>query len=329
MTRANFEASSARVRQWETLTGVDFAEMDRANTIAVVACSPLEVHGPHLPVITDYLEAEGLALRTMERINEVRPDLSFVQLPPLYVAADVVPKPGSVAFRSETVLQVLEDLGRTLAKQGFQHIWVTSFHGGPRHFVPLEAACDRVSKRYNVSMVSLFSMLLGELTGGKGELKEVLQGVTGFGGDTLVEDLHGGAIETSMMLALMGENVSPVFKSLPRNTPTLWLKARGQKAYDPGEKPSPLALIRRMIDKFQFFTEETYGGDPASASAEAGEEIMDILSGYARDALLELLEGRKTVEECRSPLWPLRWLFMYRAPGAVFERLMRFQNPIW
>ena len=167
-------STSARVREWQYLTGRDFAEMDRARTVALVSCSPLEVHGPHLPVITDNWEAEGLALRAIEKLSARFDDLEFVHLPPIYVAADVVPQPGSVMFRPTTILRVLEDLGRSLAKQGFRHIWVSSFHGGPRHFVPIELAAHRTNERYGTKMVSVFSLMIARLTNGGSDLKNVL-----------------------------------------------------------------------------------------------------------------------------------------------------------
>ena len=42
-------STSARVREWQYLTGRDFAEMDRARTVALVSCSPLEPNMPMIP----------------------------------------------------------------------------------------------------------------------------------------------------------------------------------------------------------------------------------------------------------------------------------------
>ncbi|MEM9068573.1 MAG: creatininase family protein, partial [Myxococcota bacterium] len=148
--------TTARVREWKYLTGRDFAEMDRANTVAVVSCSPLEVHGPHLPTITDNQEAEGLTLRIMEILCERYADIQFVHLPPVYVACDVLPHPGSVMFRPSTCRAVVQDMGRSLVRQGFRHIWMGSFHGGPRHFLGMEAAADHVNRKYGGKMVSVF-----------------------------------------------------------------------------------------------------------------------------------------------------------------------------
>ena len=46
----------------ETLEGV---EDEGARAVVLVTCSPLEVHGPHLPMGADALEGEGLAERML------------------------------------------------------------------------------------------------------------------------------------------------------------------------------------------------------------------------------------------------------------------------
>ena len=78
-----------RVLDWQNLTGAKIASLDPAQTVVVVSCSPLEVHGPHLPTAADMCEAEGLFTRTLAILADDHPDLVFVRLPPVYVAADV------------------------------------------------------------------------------------------------------------------------------------------------------------------------------------------------------------------------------------------------
>ena len=47
------------VLRWETLTKRKFDQLDRDNCVVLVTCSPLEVHGPHLPFGADALEGRG------------------------------------------------------------------------------------------------------------------------------------------------------------------------------------------------------------------------------------------------------------------------------
>lgn len=321
---------AADVLEWQYLTGPDFDAMDRENTVVIVACSPLEVHGPHLPVVTDNLEAQKLAERATELLTERHPDIRFVMLPPLYVAADVLPHPGSVAFKQGTIIRVLEDLGRSLARQGFRHIWVSSFHGGPRHFVSIEVAADRVNRRYGTKMVSVFSLLIGRLTGGETDLADMFAHIDGLERELLVGDSHGGAVETSLMLHLLGERVRDVYRELPRRTVDIRLRENGREPLGhPGGRPSFPRLMAGFREKLKFYEAETYSGAPAIASAEAGAEMMEILAGHATEALSELWTGRIGPEDCHSPVWPVRWVFTSRLVTRAFEAAMRYRNRVF
>ncbi|MBW2527871.1 MAG: creatininase family protein [Deltaproteobacteria bacterium] len=326
--RARIDTSARRL-EWAALTGRQFAELDRRRTVAVVSCSPLEVHGPHLPVMADMFESEAIAVRTMERLAQRIDDLQYVHLPPIYVASDVLPRAGSVMFQPRTVLRVMEDLGRTLAVQGFRHIWVVSFHGGPRHFVPLEMACDRVNRRYGTAMVSVFSLLLQRLTGGRTDAPELFSHLPGLSRDTLEGDAHGGVIETSLLLHLVSELVDPSFSELEPKTIGLELQRAGRAPLYAGERPTLRELLRGLYEKVRYYGRQTYAGRPALATPQLGEQMLEVLTGHATDALADLYAGNIAPEQWRSPLWPVRWIFLNRPLGWAAERAMGYRRRIF
>jgi creatinine amidohydrolase len=313
-------------REWKLLTGADFARMDRAKTIVMVTCSPLEVHGPHLPVVTDNLEAESLSIRTMDVLHERDPSLEFVHLPPIYVAADVLPHPGSVMFRSSTITRVLSDLGRSLARQGFVHIWVASFHGGPRHFVPIEVACARTNRRYGTKMLCAFSLLISRLTKGGSELSSILGHLDGVTPEDLRGDHHGGAIETSMMLHLAGDRVDAGYRRLEQRTVDL---KRREAGLPPLAQNGVLDLVRSFKHKLKYYESETYSGKPAISSPTLGSEIMDVLARHSADALEQVLAGTLPASQWHSPLWPMRWIFTSELLSRVFERAVRYEQRVF
>jgi len=319
------QGTGARVREWQYLTGADFAAMDRARTVVTVSCSPLEVHGPHLPVIADNHEAEGITLRALELLSERDPDIEFLHLPPIYVATDVVPQPGSLAFRGSTIRAVLEDLGRSLAKQGFRHVWVGSFHGGPRHFVNIEQACANVNRDHGIRMVSVFSLLIAKLTDGSTSLESVLGELEGTSTDKLRGDTHGGAVETSLLLHLLGDRVRD-HRALPQRTVDKDLEARNAP---PLNDESLLGIVRGFREKLRYFTRESYAGDPAHATPELGAKMLEVLAGHAADALHSLWEERLDPADCHSPLWKLRWVFTVPAIGAAFERAIGYRSQVF
>lgn len=301
------------VLRWETLTKERFDAIDRSRAVVFVTCSPLEVHGPHLPLGADALEGAGLARRTLRFLPERHRDRPFLELPFLYVASDTVPQAGSVTFHPLTTSRVIEELGRSLAGQGFRDVVVSNFHGGPRHFVAIEKGCHRVHRRTGIRMVSLFSLMLGRLTDGSAELDGVLGSLPGVRREDLVGDTHGGLVETSQLLALHPEWVSPRYRELPRSTVSTW---RAQRSG--GESPAPRgpvgrlrALLARSSEGVRYFRERSYAGAPAGASPELGERILDALASRTAEALIELLDGRLDPADCHSPLWRYRWLLLH------------------
>jgi creatinine amidohydrolase/Fe(II)-dependent formamide hydrolase-like protein len=227
----------------------------------------------------------------------------------VYAAADVVPQPGSLSFRPSTVSRFLEDLGGTLAAQGFAHVFISNFHGGPRHFVAIEKACQRISKRRGIRMVSLFSLMLSRLSGPSENLEALIGTLPGAKPEYLRDDTHAGFLETSQLLALHGPWVDPMYKELPRVSFESWLgKAQGGRAEGrKGRVRSLLALVRSFQGNVHFFLEHSYNGWPAQASPETGEAILNLLGSRTAEAVAEILDGTLSPEDCHSPLWPWRF----------------------
>ncbi len=111
---------SPTLLQWELLTKSAFDHIDRSDTAILVSCSPIEVHGPHLPMGADVLESEEIIKRMLGFLPVRHKKRVFLKLPLLYVATDVLPQPGSLHFSSRTIRYVLQDLGSSLAAQGFR-----------------------------------------------------------------------------------------------------------------------------------------------------------------------------------------------------------------
>jgi creatinine amidohydrolase len=315
--------------EWSLMTAPQIAGLPRDRTVIMVTASPLEVHGPHLPTITDICEAEGLGVRMMRRLRALHPEMVFVRLPPIYVASDVLPHVGSLHFRPSTIRAVYEDLGRSLAKQGFRHVWVGGFHGGPRHFVPVEQACDAVNRRHGARMLSIFGMLLNQLTGGDTDLADILGSCEGIEAKQLRGDAHGGAIETSMMLALLGRHVDPMHKRLGHNDVHLARARTGKASVELKGRPSPPELVRLLLAKLRYYEEETWSGDPSLATPELGEQFLEVLAGHAAGALSKVWTGEIPITETKSPAWKMRHLFSSSIVGALLPRVLGSKSPVF
>jgi creatinine amidohydrolase len=310
--------------RWETLTKRKFDQLDRASSVVLVTCSPLEVHGPHLPLGADVLEGEGLMRRALRFLPERHASRTFLQLPFIYAATDTVPHPGSLFFRPSTTQAVIRDLGRSLAAQGFRTILVSNFHGSPRHFLAVEQACETVSRERDVRMLCIFSVLLKRLTGGSAELYEVLGGLPGVDKQNLVGDTHGGLVETSQLLALHPEWVERDYAELPRRTVDGWLVEHGETPapIEAGKPASVLTMVNAVRGGLRFFRTETYAGAPGAASPELGERILDTLAEKAAEAVTEILDGVLPPSEWHSPLWKQRFWFINPLMVRFFNRLL-------
>jgi creatinine amidohydrolase len=312
-----------RILEWQHLTGPALSSLDRARTVVLVSCSPLEVHGPHLPVFADLRESEGLLTRTAEKLLDRSDDIAFVRLPPLWVAADVLPHRGSIKFDHRTVIQVLYEMGTSLARQGFVHVWIGNFHGGPRHVLAIEEACHRVQKETGAKMISVFSLLAKKLTGGGSDLAARLDGIGGVSKEALRGDSHGGAIETALLLHLAGAHVDPAYRELPPRSLELDLSDAGGAPLQRGAKPTIAEILRGLPLKQRYYERETYAGAPALATPELGAAYLETLTDDAAAMLFEVFSGRVAASDCHSPLWPFRKVLMSRRIGALFDAAVR------
>jgi len=310
------------IRTWHELTGREIDALDRERTVVLVQCSPLEVHGPHLPTMADLREAEGLIERAAELLAGDIEGWGFLRAPWLGPGGDRWPPRGSFKFGGRTVATVIAGLGTSLGRQGFRHVWVGSFHGGPRHISALEVGCDRAQRATGVEMISVFSLLVKRLTGGGSDLAGLLGGIGGIAAEELAGDSHGGLIETALLLHLAGPHVARDFPGLAPRSIELDLATRGEPPLQRGEKATLLELLRSYPLKQQYYERETYAGAPAKASAELGKLYLDRLAEEAASALSERFLGTLSLADCRSPLWPLRHVMLSRTLGRLFEALV-------
>ena len=278
--------------------------LDRSRTVVLFAVSPLEEHGPHLPLGTDLLHAEFFNEELAKRIIEAKPGWTVLIGPPLPIGASAFDHAGTLLVRARTVRNAALDYGAALARHGFRYILVTNGHAGPRHVVALEEASAVVSRRYGARMLSVSGPVLWKFLRGKfNERLESLLGrpLTAAEREASRGDAHAGLWETSLLLRVRPELVDSSFARLPpMRFPLL----------DALRKNYPLRLGNQM----------GYIGSPAAASVEFGE--------VARRLLLEVVwEVVRPVFEVQDESWQqtsflykipfLRTAFPYVAAGAA------------
>jgi creatinine amidohydrolase len=97
--------------------------------IAIIPVGSTEQHGPALPLDTDAFEADAFAQAVAERLwpkvkTIVTPLVSYG------VSPHHMPFAGTITLRAETLIDLIVDIGLSLAKHGVKKIVVMNSHGG-------------------------------------------------------------------------------------------------------------------------------------------------------------------------------------------------------
>lgn len=290
------------VHRLEELSTPGLDALDRERTVVILSVSPLETHGPHLPLGVDAFTARYFSEAIAERVLASRPGWAVVLAPTLHLGSFTFDTVGTVRVRQRVVRDVVVDYGRALARAGFRHILVSNGHGGPGHLVALEEAAAIVSRRHRVTMASFTGHLAWEFL--RGRLLPRIEAGLGrplspVEREAFAEDAHGGWWETSIMLALRPDLVDDGYRTLPA--------AR----YSLRERLVPNYPLRRGG--------RGYVGHPALADPAFARATTEVLLAEAMTVVDGLLDGRIRPSERRSPFFviPFFRTNFRRVAGAV------------
>ena len=173
-------------RYWADLTAREFQELDPTRTIAVLPVAATEQHGPHLPVSVDTTLINGLIAAVLPKLPQ---DASILFLPTVAVGKSNEHEAfaGTLSLTAHTLIDVWMELGASVARAGIRKLVLFNSHGGQ------SAAMDIVSH----DLRALHRLLVFSVNWYRLGLPAGL-----IGADELRFGIHGGEIETSMMLAL-------------------------------------------------------------------------------------------------------------------------------
>ncbi len=303
---------AGQILNYTELSATEVAALDREHTLPLMALSPIEVHGPHLPLGTDMLVARELQNRIMAQVSERWPGTGFLVLPPAFLGADALPAPGSIDVDSRAIYHLLLASGRALAEQGFRELLLTDNHGGPRHQIAIEKAVRRLYRERGFALLAPFNRFYRRMIDQDPTLLEETGLRAGTCGDS--EDNHSGTNETSLMLVVAPGLVLPLWKTLPRAAVPAdapWKRVLGKVADAAGGLGArrlgrDLRHLGQLLGWTNMEPMPFYLGDPSQASAEAGERM---LAAHVRQALEMLAEVRAGEPPFSEPvLWDLRFV---------------------
>jgi creatinine amidohydrolase len=183
-TSAQSKASVVQSGYWNELTTVDFAGLDPERAVALLPVAAVEQHGPHLPLATDAIINDAIVGAALERLPE---GVALLVLPAQAVglSPEHTSFAGTLSIADSTLLDAWTDLGRSVARAGVRKLVVFNTHGGQKTLVDLVAL--RLRSELGMLVVRATYFAFGSLPGL-------------FDPADLVHDIHGGEVETSLLL---------------------------------------------------------------------------------------------------------------------------------
>ncbi|WP_142850237.1 creatininase family protein [Telmatospirillum sp. J64-1] len=260
--------SLAPRRYWHELTTCDFETMDKDRTVVILPVAAIEQHGPHLPVYVDACINQGLLDLALTKMPG---DMQALVLPMQAVGKsnEHLGFTGTLTLSAETLTRVCTEIGESVHRAGFRRLVLLNSHGGQPQIMDIVARDLRVRLGMFVVTVGWSRMGMPPDLFTKEELKH---------------GIHGGAVETSLMLHLRPDLVKME------------------------EALNFVSLSEEMEGEYRFLTPEgrvgfgwqtqdlnPHGacGDATAASAEKGALVAD----HAAARFVELVE-----EVARFPL---------------------------
>lgn len=295
--------------EYHQLTSKELLSLDKEKTLFLMTVSPLEVHGPHLPLGTDLIVADEVQRRYVKALSEIYPAYQTVRLPPLFLGADPLPLSGSIHIPAVQLEKAICSLAKSLSQKGFRYLLLSDNHGGPRHQLALEAASQKAWKKHRFYVISPFNLIFKKMVHLDRDFLEKIGLEPGRCGDDF--DSHAGTNETSLMLAADPAAVRPGYENLPSLTPPapgrfFELMARLGRMISP-ELGLDLKHLFRLLAWVKGKEPASYVGAPALASREAGEAMLQEHVNIAMHLFHKAIEGEGPVET-RPMLWSLRFL---------------------
>jgi creatinine amidohydrolase len=249
-------------RDWMEMTWADIAAAGEAvrRWIAVLPLAAVEQHGPHLPLGVDAYIAEAYLARVRKILPEALP-ATFLPVQRVGVSAEHLGYPGTLTLSAATAIKAWTEIGESLARAGLRKLLLVTSHGG--NVAAMELVARDLRTRLGMLAVTVGWHRFGYPEGT-------------FSGEERRHGIHGGDIETSLMLAAMPDAVRT--ERAAQATPATVAMAHEFKwlgAY----RPAGFAWMTQDLNATGAV------GDATQASAAKGEAAL----AHGAQAFVELL----------------------------------------
>jgi creatinine amidohydrolase len=237
-------------RDWTDIHWPDLAGGGCERWIAVLPLAATEQHGPHLPLGTDVMIAQAYLARVRELVPDTIP-ATFLPIQPIGVSTEHIDFPGTLTLPSEVALKTWFALGEGIARAGLKKLIMVTSHGGN------SAAMSLVAQ----DLRALHGLLVVTTSWSRLSAAEEI-----FSPQEVSHGIHGGASETSIMLARYSEHVRREAIADFRSVGVAM--AKDYRALST-QRPAPFAWQAQDLHP------SGAAGDATKGSVEKGERLID------------------------------------------------------
>jgi creatinine amidohydrolase len=229
---------------------------DKKPLVALVPIGSTEPHGPHLGLGTDVVISAAACVRATEMFAKRGPLAAVIAPAVSYGVTDCAQGfAGAVSIPPAALTAYLAAICDSLLAQGIRHVCLVNNHLEPAHDAAVRAVLEGRDRKVSVAcpLTKRWAKTLDT---------EFKSGAC-----------HAGLYETSIMMAAAPEMVDEAMRTVL--------------------DPVPISLSKKLeagVTTFlQMGMELAYAGDPAAASVEEGERMIqrlaDMVVGEIREAL--------------------------------------------
>ena len=228
--------------------------------IAVLPLAATEQHGPHLPFETDVLIGEAYLARVRETLPQDLP-VTFLPIERIGISTEHIAYPGTQTLTTDVALKKWMALGDDIAQMGVRKLVIVTSHGGNSAAMALIAQ-DLRAKHEMLAVTTSWSRF-GVPSGS-------------FPADEVRYGIHGGAVETSIMLAAYPQHVE---QDHIANFESAEIQMTKEFRWLSAGRPAPFAWATQDLNP------QGAIGNATLATAEKGKALIE----HGARAFIELL----------------------------------------
>lgn len=265
------------------LSFTDVQEYLRFKDTILVPMASFEQHGPHLPIYTDTITCIEIARRVAEMIAVLHTPPIWMGYSPQHMFEPGLGR-GTITIRSSVLLNLVNDVGRSLIHHGFNRIIFINGHGSNVKVI------DPVLRKLRYETGALISFVKPYMENYVGILEGLMENPW-----EETPGWHSSELETSQDLAWNEKYVRMDRAEFTKaHIPEFLPKSFEKKDGMPDVEFDGYKYFTFPMDHHEFI-ETGVIGNPLRATKEKGEESFRRLSEHVARGVLELQKVPVTV----------------------------------